>query len=24
MAAGSFMGFLFVWFIDRFTARKDD
>jgi hypothetical protein len=24
MAAGSFMGFLFVWFIDRFTAKKDD
>ena len=24
MAAGSFMGFLFVWFIDRFTTKKDD
>ena len=24
MAAGSFMGFVFVWLIDRFTARKDD
>ena len=24
MAAGSFMGFLFVWFIDRFTSKKDD
>ncbi len=24
MAAGSFMGFLFVWFIDRFTSTKDD
>ena len=24
MAAGSFMGFLFVWFIDRFTSKKRD
>jgi hypothetical protein len=24
MAAGSFMGFLFVRFIDRFTSKKDD
>ncbi len=24
MAAGSFMGFLFVWFIDRFASKKDD
>ena len=24
MAAGSFMGFLFVWLIDRFTSKKDD
>jgi len=24
MAAGSFMGFLFVWFIGRFTSKKDD
>jgi len=24
MAAGSFMGFLFVWFIARFTSTKDD
>ncbi len=24
MAAGSFMGFLFVWFIDHFTSAKDD
>ncbi len=24
MAAGSFMGFLFVWFIGRFTSKKDE
>ncbi len=24
MAAGSFMGFLFVWFIDRFTSKRDN
>jgi hypothetical protein len=24
MAAGSFMGFLFVWFIDRLTSKKGD
>ncbi len=24
MAAGSFMGFLFVWFIGRFASKKDE
>ncbi len=24
MAAGSFMGFLFVWFIDRITSKEDE
>ncbi len=24
MAAGSFMGFLFVWLIGRFTSKKDE
>jgi multisubunit Na+/H+ antiporter MnhB subunit len=24
MASGSFMGFLFVWFIGRFTSKKDE